>query len=139
MPDGVVERIGRLTSIDTLDLTACPVTDNGLAYLVGLKWLRKLSLSGSKVARSGLKHLMPLKELRFLDLTETRVTKNDVQQLHEVLPELNIYGGSGRTTWEVGGGAGNFGSIGDRKQLRATLGMAPRPPTPRTTSIGRPP
>jgi internalin A len=102
MPPSVMHRISRLTSVYILDLTGCPVTDDGLVHLVDLNPL-KLSLAGSKVTASGLKHLMPLERLRCLDLTKTAVTKDDAQQLHRALPALNIYGGTGDATWVVEG------------------------------------
>jgi hypothetical protein len=102
-PEGVMVQIGRLTNIDDLDLTGCPVTDAGLAHLSGLGWLGKLSVARSKVTAEGLHHLAPLTQLRFLDLSETAVRKDDVRKLHQALPELNIYGGSGQTSWEVEG------------------------------------
>jgi len=98
-----MERIGRLSYLQSLDLTGCPVTDHGLVYLARLDGLSHVSLAGSNVTPAGLKHLLTLKDLWFLNLSRTAVKKTDVEQLHKVLPRANILGGDGRDAWVVEG------------------------------------
>ena len=62
MPEGVMDRIGRLEHLRYLDLGGCPVTDTRLAHLVNLQNLARLCLRGSKVSAGGLKYLVRLKK-----------------------------------------------------------------------------
>lgn len=75
MPEGVMARIARFIYLGNLDLTRCPVTDDGAAHLRNLRYLSHLSLDGSKVTAAALKNFEPLKKLRFLNLSRTAVIR----------------------------------------------------------------
>jgi internalin A len=89
--NGVLKRLARFRSLESLDLTGTKVTDWGLKYLARLKRLQNLDLTGTKVTDAGLKRLAKLKELQKLDLTWTKVTDQGVENLKKAMPGLEVY------------------------------------------------
>jgi hypothetical protein len=79
-----------LKGLQSLSLSATPVTDAGMKELTGLKGLQWLFLNGTKVADAGLKELAALKELKELDLIDTPVTDAGAAELRKALPTLII-------------------------------------------------
>jgi len=72
--DEALPWLGRLKSMESLDLSQTAVTDAGLRSLVELPRLQILSLAGTQISDPGLDSLGRLKGLRILDLRGTRVT-----------------------------------------------------------------
>jgi hypothetical protein len=76
--DGVMKRVGQLSSLEELDFgvtdpgapnyfEACRVTDAGLAHLRSLHRLRRLRLQFTSIKGPGLVHLSGLRSLRHLE------------------------------------------------------------------------
>jgi hypothetical protein len=80
----VVERICRVQVWNT------EFSDADVAYLSGLKNLRKLSLPGTAISDTGLRHLMGLTTLETLDIRETMVTDKSIEELRNALPACDI-------------------------------------------------
>ncbi len=59
--------VGTLTSLESLNLTLCPVTDPPFEALAGLTRLKVLGLASTKVDGTGLRHLQGLKALENLN------------------------------------------------------------------------
>ena len=80
----------RVTSVETLYLFGCDITDARLVHLSGLNKLSTLDLSDTHVTDSGLVHLKWLTKLTFLNVQGTEVTDAGVRELQEALPNLKI-------------------------------------------------
>jgi Leucine-rich repeat (LRR) protein len=72
--EAVMPSVGRLTSLQKLDLFSSPVTDPDLRCLRSLDRLRELSLSDTEIGDAGLAHLSKLSNLERLNLMRTRIT-----------------------------------------------------------------
>ena len=96
MSADAMKRVGRLASLESLDISEMPVESEGLAYLSGLKHLKELVLSETKVTGNAIKYLAPLRELRDLALNGTWVRGTDVRGLARSIPRLHIGG-----DWDV--------------------------------------
>jgi hypothetical protein len=80
--DAEVERIGKLKSLEALNLAFSPqISDAGLAPLSGLKNLHVLVLNDTPISDAGLTHLAGLTELRELELNQTKVTDAGLKSL----------------------------------------------------------
>ena len=83
--DPLLPAIGRLTTLRNLDLRDCPVTNGGLAHLVGLGNLAALRLSGKSGATTvddaGLATLAALPSLRTLMLDHLWVSGDGLEKL----------------------------------------------------------
>lgn len=66
--------VGALTSLESLNLTLCPVADEPLAALSGLTRLKVLGLASTKVTGTALQSLQGLQKLENLNLHNTPVT-----------------------------------------------------------------
>jgi hypothetical protein len=71
--DSVLTAIGRLKSLERLDLVGSAITDAGLVNLEGLTHLRSLDLAATDVGDAGLAHLKRLRSIKFLNLNATKV------------------------------------------------------------------
>jgi len=112
---GIVQQTG-LAQVETLDLDAPSVTDDGLKFLDGWKNLkeltlhcyltdagvapiarltdlRKLTIANTWITDAGLKRLSPLGNLRRLDVSSTACTPAGVGALQSVLPDCEIISG----------------------------------------------
>jgi len=69
------------------------MTDDGLAYVEGLKRLKRLRLHNAPVTDTGLEHLKGLKSLELLDLSNTLITDAGLVNLKSLrgLEELRLY------------------------------------------------
>ncbi len=88
--DAGLAHLNALADLRTLDLSWANITDAGLAHLEPLDDLRNLRLSHTRVTDAGLKHLKGLTKLTVLNLSETHVTAEDVKQIQQALPDLEI-------------------------------------------------
>jgi Leucine-rich repeat (LRR) protein len=80
--DAGLKELGRLKTLQSLDLTGTPVTEKGLKELAGLKNLQELNLSYTGVEDATLKQLKNLKKLQTLSLN--RVTDTTLRTLREI-------------------------------------------------------
>ncbi|MEE2989604.1 MAG: hypothetical protein VX715_03260 [Planctomycetota bacterium] len=88
--DEVLEQIGMLTSLVTLNLEYTEITDAGLAHLAGLGSIKKLILRGTEITDAGLAMLETLITLTELDVEFAAVTDEGVNRLQNVLPKCTI-------------------------------------------------
>jgi hypothetical protein len=88
--DEVLEQVGMLTTLVTLNLEYTEITDAGLAHLAGLEHLNTLILRGAEITDKGLAHLETLKTLTVLDIEFAPVTEQGVARLQESLPACKI-------------------------------------------------
>jgi uncharacterized protein (TIGR02996 family) len=85
-----LQPLRQMTGMRSLLLGHSSITDEGLAYLDGLKELRRLDLHWcEKLTGAGLHHLLVLTNLTHLDLSGTRVGVADLQRLG-ALPSLRL-------------------------------------------------
>lgn len=73
-----------------LDLTGTQVTDAGVAQLVRLKSLEKLSLDLTSVTDRAIDDVEKLQNLRWLNLTRTSVSNERLQKLKQSRSQLDI-------------------------------------------------
>jgi hypothetical protein len=88
------EAVGRLTSLETLDLGSIGINDADLANLTGLTKLSSLDLFHARITDAGLVHLTGLTNLSELDLRYTQVTDAGSVRLKDLtsLQRLDIDG-----------------------------------------------
>jgi Leucine-rich repeat (LRR) protein len=81
-------------SLEHLDLSHSPVTDDGLRGVLHLRKLRSLGLKNTFVTDQGLVHLAQLSNLKRLRLTNTDVSDEGLEQLHQLssLEEVSLRG-----------------------------------------------
>jgi internalin A len=84
-PDLVMAHVGRLDALEVVQVDGVPITDEGLAYLRGLKRLRTLLISQTKVTGAGLESLAGLHELLLLDLEGLPIVDADLARLRVLL------------------------------------------------------
>ena len=73
--------IGRLTSLESLNMRHGRFTDDGLCQLDGLRRLKRLDLARTRVGDEGLRALVALPSLEVLNLDYTLVTRNGLAHL----------------------------------------------------------
>jgi Leucine Rich repeat len=90
--DDGLANLERLKYLKSLDLSSFLIGDAGLAHLKGLTGLESLMLTHAKVGDAGLGHLTGLKRLKFLCLTATNVTDAGLVHLKGLvnLESLNL-------------------------------------------------
>src|SRR5262245_25515125 len=71
--DEDLRSVGKLTSLEQLDLEYTKITDAGIAHLVGLKNLRYLSIGGTRITDAAMKNIGRLTRLEELLLGGTNV------------------------------------------------------------------
>ena len=93
--DSYLGYLKRCPMLEEIDLSRCPIGDNGLVSISDLPSLRRLVLAGTRVSDNGLKALRP-GSLRTLDLSGTKITDAGLKNLcsspgiAERLTELNL-------------------------------------------------
>lgn len=111
--DEGMKHVSRLTELNWLDLSGCPLGDAAVEPLATLKvsnlnlsrtqvgdqackviasmpQVRALFLSGTQVTDKGFTHLRSLKQLRFLDARQTAVTQQAADDLKAEIPQAQI-------------------------------------------------
>lgn len=88
--DEVLEQIGTLTTLVTINLEYTEITDAGLTHLAGLRNIRTLVLRGTEITDEGLVQLEPLTTLTELDLEFTAVSDDGIARLQEALPSCTV-------------------------------------------------
>jgi internalin A len=86
--------VGRLTSLESLDVLDSAIEDADLANLKRLTKLTSLELTRSQITDAGLVHVRDLSELSKIGLRETRVTDAGIRHLKSLgkLTELDLSG-----------------------------------------------
>lgn len=79
--DEGVAHIGGLSNLKSLDLSGSYVTDAGLSHIKGLSKLQNLLMGGSEVTDAGLECLAALKELRLLACGSNHITGTGLKHL----------------------------------------------------------
>ena len=91
--DRGMRHLANLNSMEWLDIDGSPVTDAGLASLIGMTKLKHLTLCG-KITDQGLRNLEGLKSLRYLGIGPKAVVSPEaLERLRHALPELEIHYG----------------------------------------------
>jgi hypothetical protein len=90
--DAGLERLGKLSGLQSLILSDTQITDAGLQHLSQMPQLKDLCLGGTKVTDAGLGSLRVLTRLDSLDLDRTQVTDAGIDQLKGLvqLDTLNL-------------------------------------------------
>lgn len=78
-------------AVDTLDLSGTAVTDDGLAALREMSFLRRLDLSRTAVSDTGLRHLTGLDRLESLNLYGTDVSDTGIAAVAGLLRLRRVY------------------------------------------------
>jgi hypothetical protein len=80
--DAQLPKIAVISQDINLDLTSCPITNDGLSSLAGKNNIRCLSLAKTAVNDDGMKHLRGM-NLQSLDLSATKITDAGLATLGE--------------------------------------------------------
>lgn len=92
--DAGLAHLGKIPTLEVLQLPETAVTDAGLAHLKPLTRLQKLGLLNCKrITDAGLVHLRGLQSLRDVSVYGTEVTERGVADLQKYLPKAYIAGG----------------------------------------------
>jgi len=89
LQDDSLATIGRIRSLEDLDVGGTDVTDEGLRLLRGLDHLEWLRLRETRITDRGMAYLGRLNSLKYLDLSGCDVTDNGVKELKH-LPSLKL-------------------------------------------------
>ena len=79
--DEMLAHLKGLNNLKQISLTETPVEGEGLVHLAGLNRLEVLSLNGSKITDASLVHLSGLPSLRVLGLYRTAITDEGLSHL----------------------------------------------------------
>ena len=94
LPEGEVAILG-------INLNERPISDKGLANLIGLKNLRTLGLHQGNITDKGIDHLVGIDTLAELELSYTRITDKGLEKL-AAFPNLQKVYLSGTTVTKEG-------------------------------------
>ena len=83
--DLVMAHVGRLDSLEVVQVPGVPITNTGLAYLRGLKRLKTVMISQTKVTGAGLESLAGKPGLLLLDLAGLPIVDADLARLSVLL------------------------------------------------------
>jgi Leucine-rich repeat (LRR) protein len=86
-----MDAVGKLVSLESLDLDYTQVGDAGVAKLAGLTKLVNLELDSVDLTDAGVSHLTGLRSLRQLDLYHTLISEKGFQQLKNALPNCQMH------------------------------------------------
>lgn len=92
--DDDLQRLKPLVDLEKVICLGAPITDAGLAHLVGFEQLRLVTVADSKVTDAGLEHLAKLKKLDTLGLSGTKITDAGLKSLAacSALATINLTG-----------------------------------------------
>ena len=79
--------IAKLETLTELDLSLCPIDDDGLKLLEGNKRLKYLWLTGTAITDQSLKTLGSLRNLEMLEISDTKLTPDGIKSLKKMLPK----------------------------------------------------
>jgi mono/diheme cytochrome c family protein len=92
--DSDLASFAALKNLTVLHVENTPITDAALAEMGKLQNLRYLNLFGTAVTDAGLKQIAGLKELRAIYVAGTKVTAAGLRELQRKLPQLQIEAGA---------------------------------------------
>lgn len=81
--------LGKLPRLEDLNLNSTLVTDANLVHLSDYPSLTSVGLGGTQVSESGIRQL-PLTRLKWLDVGKTKVTLQQMRQLEQEFPNLQV-------------------------------------------------
>ena len=89
--DSGLEVLRSLTSLESLNVSSCDLSNVGVGILAGFRWLRRLNLSYQpRITDTGIKQLRALDNLAYLDLQGCpKVTHGGIARLKR--PGLEIH------------------------------------------------
>ncbi|MBC7852148.1 MAG: hypothetical protein IAF94_01830 [Pirellulaceae bacterium] len=82
--DQSLKTIGKLNSLELLELTKTSISDQGLVELAHLSKLRLLQLTGTAITSQGMEHLRPLQSLQMLSIDHTNVDDSGLATIAEL-------------------------------------------------------
>ena len=87
--------VGRISTLENLDLRDCPVTDKGMSHLTGLSKLKSLRLSGKSgactVGDEGMKHVGTLSALKVLAADNLWISEDGLKSLTNLKNLQELY------------------------------------------------
>lgn len=93
--DDALIAVGKCSQLENLDLRECPVSNSGLAHLVGLEKLKALRLSGQSGATTvddgGMESVAKLPQLKVLALDFLWISGDGLQQLKPLTDLRELY------------------------------------------------
>jgi len=86
--------LGPFHKLEALDVTLCPLGDEGLSSVKGMPGLRRLWAGDTLITDAGLPHLSALRDLEDLDLHGTQISDRGLVHLNALmrLRKLNLMG-----------------------------------------------
>lgn len=90
MTDEGLRFLKDLKRLEQIDLSGTRVTDDGIAELAGLEQLESINLERTALSDAGLTMLMQLPKLSFIRVGETRVTEAKIAELRAKYPLIQI-------------------------------------------------
>lgn len=87
---GIIDHLNAFSDFRSLDLQNTNVTDNGLRFLSGIRYLELLQLDGTNVTDDCIPYLIEIKTLRQLSLLQTAITEDGFARLQMALPNCHI-------------------------------------------------
>ena len=91
-PLEVLERFGKINSLEHLSLDGCSIDDAELSKLRNLSNLKELWLNFTDISDAGLKHLAGFTKLTHLYVNGDDVTAEGIRDLKKSLPNCQVYG-----------------------------------------------
>ncbi|MBX3415762.1 MAG: protein kinase [Pirellulales bacterium] len=88
--DAGLTTVADLEQLRSLDLSSTAISDAGLAQLAPLKQLAKLRIGGTGITEASISTLAGWTGLRELDITRNKLEPEDLQRLHEALPNCRV-------------------------------------------------
>ena len=87
--------VGRISTLENLDLRDCPVTDKGMSHLTGLSKLKSLRLSGKSgactVGDEGMKHVGTMSALKVLAADNLWISEDGLKSLTNLKNLQELY------------------------------------------------
>jgi Leucine-rich repeat (LRR) protein len=102
--DAALEPVGKVTSLERLNLWRVPVGDDGVAHLAPLTNLRWLNLDNTQLTDAGLEALAGMKQLEYLHVGSTAVSNDGLDRLAAIPSLREIF--LTRTSVDAAGAAG---------------------------------
>jgi tetratricopeptide (TPR) repeat protein len=92
--------IGRIPSIEDLDLSGTNIGDEDLEFIKHLPGLRALYLRSTRITDRGLDHLKQCYSLHHIDISDTAITDRAVRELEQSRHDpFSPLLGEGKSTW----------------------------------------
>lgn len=94
--DRWLEKIGQITSLESLHIDLTSISDKGLHYLGNLNNLKDFNLRGTKITDRSIKAIASLRSIEYLWLNDTEVKGETLHYLENLKCLTNLFlGGTG--------------------------------------------